>query len=62
MSDFKPEGTVKERLTRLEIMMCNHLAHHKTITKLLLGITAISVGGMILVILPGFIKWLAGII
>ena len=55
-------GTIKERLARLETLMCNHLEHHKTITRLLLGITIASVSGMLLMILPGIIKQLAGVL
>jgi hypothetical protein len=61
MSDLQG-GTIKERLARLETMMCNHLEHHKTITRLLLGITIASTSGMVLLVLPGFIKWLAGVV
>lgn len=35
MSD-KIQGTIKERLTRIEVLMCNHLRHHERYFKILL--------------------------
>lgn len=55
----KIDETVKERLVRLEVMICNHLESHKMLTKLLIGITAASVSGFFMSVLPGFVKWLA---
>lgn len=51
-------GTIKERLARLETLMCNHLEHHRTITRFLLGISITSVGGFVLMAVPQFVKWL----
>jgi len=55
-------GTIKERLARLETMMCNHIAHHETRDKWMLRILGTLISGMVLMVLPGFIKWLAGIV
>lgn len=53
-------GTLKERLARLEVLMCNHLEHHNRFANWLLGITATSVGGLIIATLPRFVSWLRG--
>ena len=37
MSDLQ-QGTIKERLARIETLICNHLQHHQTLEKWLLGI------------------------
>jgi len=55
----KNNVTTKERLVRLEVMMTNHLEHHRVLTKLLVGITAASVSGFFMSVLPGFVRWLA---
>jgi hypothetical protein len=55
-------GTVKERLTRIEVILNNHLEHHRFITRWLLGVSIASTSGMVLLIVPGFVKWLAGVV
>ena len=54
------EGTIKERLTRIETMLENHLQHHETRDKWMLRILGTMVGGMALMVLPGFVRWLGG--
>jgi hypothetical protein len=51
------KGTIKERLTRIEVLLCNHLAHHARMTKWLLGILSALAVGIILKALPGFCAW-----
>jgi len=41
-------GTIKERLARLEILMCNHISHHELHDKWMLGILGSLVVGVIL--------------
>lgn len=55
-------GTIKERLARLETMMENHISHHETRDKWMMRILGTLVSGMVLMVLPGFIKWLAGVV
>ena len=61
MSDLQG-GTIKERLARLETMMCNHIAHHeasdRTKTRIMSGLAI----GIILAVTPGFIRWVAGVL
>ena len=61
MSDLQG-GTIKERLARLETIMCNHIVHHeaegRTRTRIISGLVV----GLILAVLPGFIKWMAGVL
>ena len=61
MSDLQG-GTIKERLTRLETIMCNHIAHHEAGDRVKTRIISGLVIGLILAILPGFIKWMAGVL
>jgi len=62
MNDIQTGGTIKERLARLEVMMCNHLDHHDKRDKWMMRILATLTGGFLLMILPGFIKWVASIL
>lgn len=61
MSDLQG-GTIKERLARLETIMCNHIAHHEAGDVVKTRIISGLVIGLILAILPGFIKWMAGVL
>lgn len=61
MSDLQG-GTIKERLARLETIMCNHITHHEAGDRARTRIISGLVVGLILAVLPGFIKWMAGII
>jgi hypothetical protein len=69
MSDFKPQGTIKERLTRIEIMLCNHLEDHKkaynkqiTREKWLFGILSAVCISVILKCLPSILAWIASVL
>lgn len=55
-------GTLRERMARLETLMCNHLAHHEKIERWMLRIGAIIIGGLAVQILPGLIKWVATVL
>jgi len=55
------EGTIKERLTRIETMLENHLQHHETRDKWMLSIMGTLVAGMALMAIPGFVRWLGTI-
>lgn len=61
MSDLQG-GTIKERLARLETMMCNHIAHHEEKDKWMIRIVGGLVSGIILMATPGFLEWLAGVL
>lgn len=61
MSDLQ-KGTVKERLARIEILLCNHLAHHSKIEKWMLAIGAVVVGKIIIQVFPDLVKWLASVL
>lgn len=61
MSDIQG-GTIKERLARLETIMCNHITHHENRDKWMLRILGTLVSGMVLMVTPGFVRWLAGVI
>lgn len=52
-------GTIKERLTRLETLMNNHLEHHEKHDKWMLRIACGVAVGIILHAFPGFIKFFA---
>lgn len=59
-------GTIKERLTRLEVLLCNHLQHHEKVEKQhesnqkwIRGIGIIIIAGIAVQILPGLIKSVA---
>lgn len=55
MSDIQ-KGTIRERLARIEILLCNHLAHHSKIEKWMLMIGGLIIAGLAIQILPGLIK------
>ena len=55
-------GTIKERLARLETMLCNHIRHHEIRDKWMMRILATLVSGLILMVTPGFVKWLATVV
>lgn len=55
-------GTIKERLARLEVLLCNHLKHHEKVERWMLRIGAVIIGGLMLQILPDLIKWLASVL
>jgi len=55
-------GTIKERLTRLETLMENHVYHHEIRDKWMMRILGSLVVGLILMVTPGFVKWLVGVI
>lgn len=61
MSDLQG-GTIKERLARLETIMCNHIAHHEAGDQAKTRIISGLVIGLILAILPGFIKWMGEVL
>jgi hypothetical protein len=54
--------TIKERLTRIETLMENHLQHHENKDKWMLRIFGTLVTSMVLMVLPGFIKWVVGVL
>lgn len=45
MSDVG-KGTIKERLARLEVLMCNHLKHHERYFKILLVMLPVIITGI----------------
>jgi len=51
------KGTIKERLTRIEVLLCNHLAHHSRMTRWLYGILSGVVIAIIVKCLPEFCRW-----
>lgn len=55
-------GTIKERLARLEVLLCNHIAHHEKVERWMLRIGTVIVGGLTLQILPDLIKWVASVL
>ena len=55
------EGTIKERLTRIETLLENHLEHHRRRDKWMLSIMGTLVAGMALMAIPGFVRWLGTI-
>jgi hypothetical protein len=54
--------TIKERLARLETMMGNHIAHHEIRDKWMMRILGTLVSSMVLMVVPGFVRWLAGVL
>lgn len=56
MSDLQG-GTVKERLARIETILCNHLAHHAKNERWLMAITTAALSGLILMMLPSVVKF-----
>lgn len=54
--------TIKERLTRIETLLENHLLHHETRDKWMLRIIGGLVTGMALMVVPGFVRWLSGVL
>ncbi len=62
MSDFQPEGTVKERLTRMEVMLCNHLTTHDKRDKWTMRILCGLVVGILLLGVPGAVKLFAAVL
>ena len=61
MSDLQG-GTIKERLARLETLMCNHIAHHEANDRNKMRIISGLVVGLLMAVAPGFIKWMAGVL
>lgn len=61
MSDLQG-GTIKERLARLEVIMCNHIARHEAGDRARTRIISGLVVGLIMAVLPGFVKWMAGVL
>lgn len=61
MSDLQG-GTIKERLARLETIMCNHIAHHEASDQIKTRIISGLVIGLILAVLPGFVKWMVWVL
>jgi len=60
MSELQP-GTIRERLARLEVLLCDHIKQHDHLTRWLLTISAGCVVGIILSVLPGFLQWVAAL-
>ena len=63
------EGTIKERLTRIETvqehhtqLLANHIHHHDERDKWMLRIFGGFITGFILMVLPGFVRWLGTIL
>jgi len=61
MSNIRGDS-IKERLARLETIMENHIAHHENRDKWMMRILGTLVSGMVLMVLPDFVKWLAVIV
>jgi len=61
MSDIQG-GTIRERLARLETLMCNHIAHHEKRDKWMMLVITGSVVGVILIALPGCVRLLGSIL
>jgi hypothetical protein len=55
-------GTIKERLARLETLMCNHLAHHEKYSMWMIRVLASLTVAFILWVLPGTIQFISGLI
>lgn len=55
-------GTIRERLARLEVLMYNHIAHHEARDKWMMRVLGTLVAGLILMVVPTFVKWLAGVL
>lgn len=55
-------GTIKERLARIEVLLCSHLAHHEKYSMWMLRILAGLVIGFVLWVLPGAVYFLSGLI
>lgn len=54
--------TLRERITRLETLMENHIHCHEIRDKWMMGILSGLVIGIILLAVPVFARWLGGII
>lgn len=61
MSEIQTNLTVKERLARIEILLCNHLKHHETHNKWMMGLLSGALVGMFLLALPWVIKGLTSL-
>lgn len=61
MSDLQG-GTIKERLARLETLMCDHITHHETNDRNKMRVISGLVVGLILAVSPGFIEWVAEVL
>lgn len=55
-------GTIRERLARLEVLMYNHIAHHEARDKWMMRVLGTLVAGLVLMVVPTFVKWLAGVL
>jgi len=51
-------GTIKERLARLETLLGNHIKHHEARDRWMMKILSTLVAGVILLALPGFLRFL----
>lgn len=56
-------GTLRERMARLEVLMCNHLKHHEETEKKhdynrkwIMGIAALVIAELVVEILPELFK------
>lgn len=54
--------TIKERLTRIETLLENHIAHDEQRHKWTLRIFGGFITGFVLMVTPGFIQWLGGVL
>ncbi len=54
--------TLRERLARLETLMENHIHHHDARDKWMMKILGSLVVGVILLAVPGFWRWLGGLV
>lgn len=61
MSKIQGE-TLRERMARLETIMCNHLQHHEKHEKWLIRIGAVIIGGICLQVIPEVVRWLAKVL
>jgi hypothetical protein len=56
------EPTIRERLTRIETILENHIHHHELKDKWMIRIVGGLVSGIIMLILPGFLCWIRSVI
>jgi hypothetical protein len=60
MSELQ-SGTIRERLARLEVLLCDHIKQHDRLTRWLLTISAGCVIGFVMSVLPSFLRWVAAL-
>jgi len=54
-------GTIRERLARLEVLLCTHIKQHDRTNRALLTICTGCVLGFIMSVLPGFLRWVVSL-